>query len=440
MIRLNSRRRLTALVSIVGVIAAACTSGGDDVTTQSADSTAPSTAEDESSDDSPDGDGDGGSGGSASSGDDTSADGGADSSGGPLRAPTVAPDVEGLPLLTEADADTRTGTLDNGLRYFVRSNDNPGSKADLRLTIDAGSALEDEDQLGGAHFLEHMLFNGTERFPKNELVDTLRSFGAAFGADVNAYTSFDETVYSLNVPADDETVELGLDVLEQWLSFALIDPDEVAAERGIVLDEWRVRDQTANGRIFNEISSFFLDGTAYENRLPIGGEQAILATDADALRRYYERWYRPDNAAVIVVGDIDVDEIEAAIIERFGEAENPETPLDRPNLVVDPADETRALVVDDPDLDEGFAFVTLAAEPLEGLTTEAESLVDLYEGIAFDIVATRLQNDALRGLAPFDEASVGSTEITRGAVAPEVFITVDGDEVADGVQVVVDEY
>ncbi|MEY2960135.1 MAG: hypothetical protein RLZZ01_2703, partial [Actinomycetota bacterium] len=156
------------------------------------------------------------------------------------------------------DPAVRVGTLDNGLRYYVRSNDNPGGKAELRLAVDAGSVDEVGPATGVAHFLEHMLFNGTERFPRNELVTTLRSFGAAFGADVNARTGFDSTVYELSVPADEATVDLALGVLEQWLSAATIDEDAVIGERGVVLDEWRVRTQSPGGRRFAASAPIFL--------------------------------------------------------------------------------------------------------------------------------------------------------------------------------------
>ena len=157
--------------------------------------------------------------------------------------PITAPDPSGLPSVADPDPAVVIGELDNGLRYLIRSNDNPGRRVEMRLVVDAGSALEDDSQIGGAHFLEHMLFNGTEQFPENELIAVLRSFGAAFGADINAYTSFDETVYQFTMPTeDDDVVETGLDVLSQWLSAATIDQAQVEAERGVVLDEWRGSD------------------------------------------------------------------------------------------------------------------------------------------------------------------------------------------------------
>lgn len=349
-------------------------------------------------------------------------------------------DASGLPSLATPDPETLSGALDNGLRYLVRQNDNPGGKVELRLVIDAGSGLEDDDQIGGAHFLEHMLFNGTERFPENELVDVLRSFGAAFGADVNASTSRDETIYTLNVPARADAVESALDILEDWLSAATIDPDQVEAERGIVLDEWRSRNQTANGRIFEEIDAFFLDGTRYEGHSPIGGRDAIEDITPDALRRFYDDWYRPDNAAVIVVGDIVVNDIEAEIVERFGDVAPRGDSPERVDIEVEPASENRALVVGDAELPEGFVAVTLPASRRDGESLEAENQRSIVEGLAFDVIANRLEADALRGDAPFERAGRSSTSIVRDLDAPEILVDVDGADVGAAVGAVVDEY
>ncbi len=350
-----------------------------------------------------------------------------------------APDPTGLPELGDGDPDTATGTLDNGLRYLVRSNDNPGGKVELRLVVDAGSGLEDEDQVGGAHFLEHMLFNGTERFPKNELVDVLRSFGAAFGADINASTSFDETVYTLNVPDTPDAVGAALDILEEWLSSATLDPADVDAERGIVLDEWRARVQTSNGRIFDRFADFLLAGSAYEGHLPIGGRDAIENITPEALRRFYDDWYRPDNAAVIVVGDIDADAIEEEIETRFSAVTSRGTDPERIDLAVVPGDAARVEIVDDPDLAEGFVSLSLPL-PVVVTSLEADAQRSILDDLALDIVVTRLDNDALRGEAPFERASAGSSSFVRLLSAPEVNVDVDGASVEASIQAVVDEF
>ncbi len=355
--------------------------------------------------------------------------------------PITAPDPTGLPELSIPDPAIRTGELDNGLRYLIRDNDNPGARVEMRLVIDAGSVLEDDTQDGGAHFLEHMLFNGTEEFPENELIAVLRSFGAGFGADINAYTSFDETVYQLTMPTEDpEVVATGLDVLDQWLSAATIDQAQVESERGVVLDEWRGSDGSSQGRIFDALQELFLDGTDYEDKDPIGTSDAISATDAEPLRAFYDDWYRPDITTVVVVGDIDVDTIEAGIIERFGPIEARGDSPDRPEFVVEPSSEPVAMILGDPDVPEGFAQVTLPLTASEAESVEADYQNSILDAMAFDMIATRLANDALRGDAPFDDARVDSSGFVRSLDAPEILVSADGDALEASTQAVFDEY
>ncbi|MET0909771.1 MAG: insulinase family protein, partial [Ilumatobacteraceae bacterium] len=223
-------KRNLGIVALVGCVAlVACTSSSDDVDSGASDSI-PST--DAPAETSP-------AGTDPPPVTDTDDDGLAD---------VEAPDPAGLPPIAAPDPDVVEGVLDNGLRYVIRANDNPGGRVDMRLVIDAGSVDEQPDQSGVAHFLEHMLFNGTEEFPENELIATLRSFGASFGADINAYTSYDETVYELTMPTqDDAVVATGMQILEQWLTSATLDPVQVEAERGVVLDEWRGSATSASG-------------------------------------------------------------------------------------------------------------------------------------------------------------------------------------------------
>ena len=355
--------------------------------------------------------------------------------------PIIAPDPNGLPSITEPDPAIVIGELDNGLRYLIRDNDNPGGRVDMRLVVDAGSALEDDTQTGGAHFLEHMLFNGTEQFPENELIDVLRSFGAAFGADINAYTTYDETVYELTMPtADDNVVETGLDVLQQWLSAATIDQAQVEAERGVVLDEWRGSEASSDGRIFDGLEELFLAESPYDGRDPIGSDAAINAMNVEPLRAFYDDWYRPDNAAVVVVGDVDPAVIEQGLIDRFGPLTARGASPERPELLVEPSTQPKVVVVSDPDVAEGFAQVTLPAAPIDDLSPEAALQVSILDAMAFDIISTRLGNDALRGDAAFDDARVDSSGFVRGLDAPEIVVSADGDALEASTQAVFDEY
>ena len=355
--------------------------------------------------------------------------------------PVTPPDPTGLPSLSEPDPEIVIGQLDNGLRYFIRDNDNPGRRVEMRLAVDAGSALENDTQDGGAHFLEHMLFNGTEEFPENELIAVLRSFGAGFGADINAYTSYDETVYQLTMPADDPTVvDTGLDVLEQWLSAATIDQAQVEAERGVVLDEWRGSAATSDGRIFDALQELFLSGSGYEGKDPIGSDEAITATDAGPLRAFYDDWYRPDNAAIVVVGDIDTGRIEDGIVDRFGPIVARGTSPERPELIVEPSSEPKVSILADPDVAEGSAQVTLPTTLAVGESVEADYQNSILDSMTFDIIATRLGNDALRGEAPFDDARVDSSGFVRSLDAPEIIVSADGDALEASTQAVFDEY
>lgn len=355
--------------------------------------------------------------------------------------PIVEPTTAGLPPLVDPDPAIVAGVLDNGLRYLIRENDNPGRTVEMRLVVDAGAALQDDEQVGGAHFLEHMLFNGTEQFPENELIAVLRSFGAGFGADINAYTTYDETVYELSMPtADPAVVATGLDVLEQWLSAATLDASAVEAERGVVLDEWRTREQGVDGRVFDAIEELFLADTPYEGKDPIGAEAAIAATVAEPLRRFYDDWYRPDNAALVVVGDIDADVIEQGIAERFGPASSRGSSPDRGDLTVVPSSEPRARVLADPDVAQGFAFVNLPLAAEAGGSREEVIQRNLLDRLAFSIIETRLDNAVLRGEAPMEDAYAESSGIVRLLDAPEIGVDADGPAMESAVQAVLDEF
>ncbi|HSP28705.1 MAG TPA: insulinase family protein, partial [Ilumatobacteraceae bacterium] len=362
----------------------------------------------------------------------------------PVTTPVTKPDPTGLPSLSEPDPAIVIGELDNGLRYFIRDNDNPGARVEMRLAVDAGSVLEDDSQIGGAHFLEHMLFNGTEQFPENELIAVLRSFGAGFGADINAYTSYDETVYQLTMPTEDPAVvATGLDVLEQWLSAATIDQVQVEAERGVVLDEWRGSAASSNGRIFDALEELFLSGSPYEDRDPIGTDDAITATDAEPLRAFYDDWYRPDNAAIVVVGDVDTGTIEEGVVERFGPIVARGTSPPRPEPIVEPASDVQVMILADPDVAKGFAQVTLplaVANVGSAESVEADYQNSMLDSMAFDMIATRLGNDALRGDAPFDDARVDSSGFVRSLDAPEIIVSAEGDALESSTQAVFDEY
>ena len=244
----------------------------------------------------------------------------------------------------------KVGTLPNGLTYYIQRNGKPAKRLELRLVVKAGSVLEDDDQQGLAHFLEHMAFQGSTHFDKHELVSYLQSIGVSFGADLNAYTSFDETVYYLPVPTDKpDYVEQGFTVLQDWAGGLRLDADAVDKERAVVLEELRLG-KGAGERIQKVMLPKLFNGSRYAERLPIGKEDILHNAKADALRRFYHDWYRPDLMAVIVVGDIDPAEGERLVKAHFSSLKNPDHERERRYPDVPVRTSTEALVVTDKEI------------------------------------------------------------------------------------------
>lgn len=245
------------------------------------------------------------------------------------------------------DPKVKIGRLTNGLTYYIRENKLPEKRVEMRLVVNTGSVLEDEDQLGLAHFMEHMNFNGTKRFPKNELVSYLQSIGVKFGADLNAYTGFDETVYILPVPSDKPALlDKGLQILEDWAHNALLDSLEIEKERGVVIEEWRLS-RGADERMMKQTLPVQYQGSRYAERLPIGSKESLEHFSPSALRRFYKEWYRPDLQAIVIVGDIDVNDMEQKIKETFGDIPAPANPRKREIFNVPDHAETLSVVAKD---------------------------------------------------------------------------------------------
>jgi zinc protease len=258
----------------------------------------------------------------------------------------AAPDLRGpLPV----DPNVTIGTLENGLRYYVRENPEPRERAELRLVVNAGSVLEDDNQLGLAHVVEHMAFNGTEHFEKQELVDYLERIGMRFGPDVNAYTSFDETVYMLTVPTDSaELVRTAFQILEDWAHGQVFDHEEIDKERGVVIEEWRLG-QGAFARMRDKQWPILFKDSRYADRNVIGNKEILESFDYDVLVRFYRDWYRPDLMAVIAVGDFDKSVIEELIQKHFAGIPMPQNPRERPVFPVPDHDETLFAIATDPE-------------------------------------------------------------------------------------------
>ena len=230
----------------------------------------------------------------------------------PTATPTPTPDTS-----LAFDPLVVRGTLSNGLSYYIRHNEEPRERAQIALVVKAGSIHEEESQRGLAHFVEHMAFNGTERFAKQEIVEYLESIGNVFGPDVNAGTGFDDTTYWLEIPTDDpEIAETAFRILSDWAYGISFDPEEVGLESGVVLEEWRLY-QGFGSRLQDNLLQLLFGSSLYANRSPIGLPEVVENATAEQLREYYERWYRPDLMAVIAVGDFDVESMEAKVKQHF---------------------------------------------------------------------------------------------------------------------------
>ena len=289
----------------------------------------------------------------------------------PLRRLAAQHSTGGVERRIPLDSAVRRGRLTNGFTYYIRRNTRPEQRAELRLVVNAGSILEDADQRGMAHFVEHMLFNGTRRFKKNDIVSYLESIGVRFGADLNAYTSFDETVYILPVPTDKPgLLDRGFDILEDWASGALFDSVEVVNERGVVLEEWR-GGLGAEARIRDKQFPTFFKGSRYAERLPIGLPDVIRSARPAPLKRFYRDWYRPDLMSVVAVGDIDPAAVERLVREHFGHLKGPARRRPRVIYPVPPNGSTLVTIATDRE-QEVSTVQTLYKQPVRRVKTNGD--------------------------------------------------------------------
>lgn len=300
------------------------------------------------------------------------------------------------------DSTVKTGKLENGLTYYIKKNAKPENKVDLRLVINAGSILEDDDQQGLAHFMEHMSFNGTKNFPKNKLVDYLQSIGVKFGQHLNAYTSFDETVYFLPIPSDDpEKLEKGFQIIEDWAFNAVLTPEEIDKERGVVLEEYRIG-LGASKRMMGRFMPKMMHNSHYANRLPIGKKEILENFKYEKLISFYKDWYRPNLMSVIVVGDIDVAQMEKKIKDHFSSYKNPKN--ERPRKIYDVPNHKKTFVAVESDKEASAAQVQLVykdydtPKPVVSVNDFRKSLV---EGLYSTMINNRLNELTNSPTPPF---------------------------------------
>jgi zinc protease len=342
------------------------------------------------------------------------------------RAVTTGP--QNVPLTAPVPVDPRitVGTLPNGLRYYLRANKQPERRAELRLVVNAGSILEDDDQRGLAHFVEHMCFNGTRHFPKQDVVAFLQSTGMRFGAHINANTSFDQTVFQLQIPTDDPAViDRSFLILEDWAHAVSFDNDEVDKERGVILEEWRVG-LGPGARMLDVQLPVLLKDSRYANRLPIGTPEVIRSFTYDRLKKFYTDWYRPDLIAVIAVGDFEPAKIEALIRSRFGGIPAAVSPRQRQNFDVPDHPGTRYVVATDPEATATTVSVS-SVMAARDQTTVGAYRQQTFERVFAGLLSARLDEMAQKPDAPFLDANTNRGLFVKSAEATTLSaLVVDG--------------
>ncbi len=302
--------------------------------------------------------------------------------------------------LIPVDPKVSKGVLENGMTYYVRSNSEPQNRAELMLVVKAGSIDEDDDQKGLAHFAEHMAFNGTKNFPKNDLIKYFESIGMEFGPEINAYTSFDETVYMLKVPLDSALyLEKGLQVLYDWASQITDSDEEIEKERGVIREELR-GGRNANFRMQQKWLPVFLHESKYATRLPIGELEIIENAPPEALRRFRDDWYRPDLQAVIVVGDFDQEEMVQQVKQKFSQIPAAENPRSKEYFEIPPHEETLVSIATDKEAQYPMAFV-LYKHPLEKSKTIADYRALIMHSLYNAMINNRLAEKTQQADPPF---------------------------------------
>jgi zinc protease len=322
------------------------------------------------------------------------------------------------------DPKITMGQFDNGLRYYIRENKKPENRAELRLVVNAGSILEDDDQQGLAHFLEHMAFNGTKNFAKHELIEFMESIGMRFGPGLNAYTSFDETVYILRIPTESEEVmEKAFQILEDWSWALSLENEEIDKERGVIIEEWRLG-RGANARMMDKQFPIIFKGSHYANRLVIGKKEIIENFEYDVIKRFYRDWYRPDLMAVVAVGDFDGTKVEQLIIKHFAQLSEATDTRQRTVFPVPDHQETLYSIATDKEA-TNTSVAIIHKLPLQDMSTVGAYRQMILEQLYHGMLNQRFAELAQKKDPPFLGASSGKMQFVR---SKEVYVLSSGVE------------
>ena len=336
------------------------------------------------------------------------------------------------------DPAVRTGKLPNGFTYYIRKNVEPKNRVQLYLANKIGSIMENDNQRGLAHFMEHMGFNGTKNFPKNDLVNYLQKAGVRFGADLNAYTSFDETVYQLPIPSDDpEVLKNGIQIMRDWAQDATLDVAEIDKERGVVLEEKRLG-KGAQQRMQDQYLPMIFNNSRYSDRLPIGTEEVLKNFSAETIKQFYQDWYRPDLQALIVVGDIDVDAMEQTIKAKFSDLKNPAKPRQRTQYSISLLNKNQFMAVTDKEFPVSVAQLMIK-HPETKLITTNDYKNSILRSLFNSMIGNRFADMSKQADPPFLQAGANISGFLAGLDMYNVFVVAKPGEMERGFKSILTE-
>ena len=335
------------------------------------------------------------------------------------------------------DPRVKIGKLPNGLTYYIQKNTRPEKKVELRLAVNTGSILEEDDQRGLAHFTEHMAFNGSKNFQKNDLVSFLQTIGVKFGADLNAYTGFDETVYILPIPTEKkENIEKGFQILEDWASSVSFVDADIDKERGVVLEELRLG-KGADDRMSKIYYPKLFEGSKYGDRLPIGTEDILKNFKYETIKRFYKDWYRPDLMAVVVVGDMEVAEAEQYVKKHFAHLKNPEKPRPRAESEVLPRKKSEGIVATDKEATNHYVQIYYSTRKSKIETTVSDYREYIIKRLFTAMLSQRLQELTQKPNPPFLFGASSLGEFVRGYEAYSSFGVLGKDGVEPAINAII---
>ncbi|MFS2189748.1 M16 family metallopeptidase [Mucilaginibacter sp. Mucisp84] len=336
-----------------------------------------------------------------------------------------------LPL----DPRVRTGKLANGFTYYIRHNEDPKNRVVFYLANKVGSILERNEQQGLAHFLEHMNFNGTKHFPKSDLVNYLQKTGVRFGADLNAYTSFDETVYQLPLPSDDPGIlAQGIQIMRDWAQEATLDPEEINKERGVVLEEKRLG-KGAQDRMQRQYWPVMLNHSRYATRMPIGTDSVLTRFKPETIRSFYRDWYRPDLQALIIVGDIDVNEMEKSILKKFSDLKNPKNEKSRTQYTIPLSGKNQFLTVTDQEMTSTVLQIIIK-HPGHALKTAGDFRQSIIRELFNFMMNERITELQRQANPPFISGGAGIGELLGGIDQFSVFVNANPGQLEKGLKAI----